>query len=462
MQINWYKLFLYILRGLVYGKRGIFWLLSKIWKGLLKINDAYKRNLGFLLYKMIFYTKRHIHKFSFTRKESKLEFFGRRGTLQTILFFIFCVILFPHSRFYTKAYTDLPGSSSLLYKMVISGNQDLGYDEIVLADDSVEGTVQNSSWKQGSLVVGDQSNIASPSTGPQALAGVSTGGNALTKPIIMPGVDVGTSSSGSAPAKTGRSEIVYYEVQSGDVIGQIAEKFGVSIDTILWANDLTARSYIRPGQSLAILPVDGVTHKVVSGDTVLKIAKKYLADASEVISYNKLQENGADIVVGEVLLIPGGEKPQPVQTAPRYTPSTPSSFSKIVAPPPSVSAPAGSGFLWPTTITYISQYFSWRHGGLDLAGPVGNPIYASKSGTVLKAQCGWNWGYGCYVHLDNGSGIETIYAHASQLLVSPGDYVNQGQTIALSGNTGNSTGPHLHFEIHVNGVRQNPLAYIRK
>ncbi|PLX27005.1 hypothetical protein C0581_03695 [Candidatus Parcubacteria bacterium] len=461
MKVNWYKILLYILRGLVNAKRGIFFVLRIVWKGVLRLNNVYKDSLGFLLYKMIFYTKKYLKRFSFAKKESKLEFFGRRGMLQIILFAIVFSIMLPHSKLYTIGYNDVAGRDSLLYKIVGPGAQEYDLDEITLVENNIDTTAQES-WKQGSLVVDSSSSNENVIKGPQDLSAVSVGGSALTKPIIMPGVDVSKFSEGSGPAKTGRTNTLTYTVQSGDVIGVIAEKFGISVSTILWANDLSARSYIRPGQELEILPVDGLAYTVASGDTVSKIARKYDADMSDIIEYNKLQKDGADIVVGETLLIPGGEKPQPVYTAPRYTAPKPSSFKKIVAPAPSVSAPAGSGYLWPTTVTYISQYYGWRHGGLDLAGPTGSPIYATKAGTVLKAQCGWNWGFGCYVHIDHGSGIQSLYAHASQLYVSPGDYVNQGQTIMAMGNTGNSTGPHLHFEIRVNGVRQNPLAYIRR
>ncbi|MBT3539250.1 M23 family metallopeptidase [Candidatus Parcubacteria bacterium] len=450
-----------MLRGLVNTKRGIFFILNIFWKGVLKLNNVYKDSLGFLLYKVIFYTKKHLRFFSFAKKESKLEFFGRRGMLQILLFVVVFSIMLPHSKLYTKGYDDVAGRNSLLYKIVGPGTQQYDLDEITLSDSDIDVTTQEL-WKQGSLVADPSSGSENIIKGPQDLSAISVGGSALTKPTIMPGVDVSEFSEGTEPAKTGRADAINYTVQSGDVIGVIAEKFGISISTILWANDMSARSYIRPGQELVILPMDGLTYKVSSGDTVSKIARKYDADMSDIIKHNKLQKDGADIVVGEVLLIPGGEKPRPVYTAPRYTAPTPSSFKKIVAPAPSVSAPAGSGYLWPTTITYISQYYGWRHGGLDLAGKTGSPVYATKAGTVLKAQCGWNWGFGCYVHLDHGNGIQSLYAHASQLYVSPGDYVSQGQTIMASGNTGNSTGPHLHFEIRINGVRQNPLAYIRR
>ena len=148
-----------------------------------------------------------------------------------------------------------------------------------------------------------------------------------------------------------------------------------------------------------------------------------------------------------------------------YTPqpsSRPSAINKVAAPIPTVTAPAGSGYIWPSSATIITQYYHWRHNGLDIAGKVGNSVYATRAGTVKVSQCGWNGGYGCWIKIDHGDGLESRYGHNSELLVSVGDYVEQGQLIAYMGSTGNSTGPHVHFEIRVNGSNVNPLSYVRK
>ncbi|PIZ94495.1 MAG: peptidase M23, partial [Candidatus Magasanikbacteria bacterium CG_4_10_14_0_2_um_filter_37_12] len=258
---------------------------------------------------------------------------------------------------------------------------------------------------------------------------------------------------------TGRTKIVQHIVQSGDTLGGIAEEYGVSVSTVLWANDLSVRSILKIGQSLDILPVEGLVHVVKKGDTVSKLASLYDAEADQIIEYNRLQANGADIVIGENLVIPGGVKSEPKST---YIP--PQSYDVlrgVSAPPPSVESPAGSGYIWPANVRTITQYFGWRHTGLDIAGPVGSSIYAAKSGKVITSQDGWNGGYGNYVIIDHGGGVQTLYGHSSRRLVSVGEQVKQGQTIALIGSTGNSTGPHLHFEVRVNGRRSNPLQYIR-
>ncbi|EKE07008.1 MAG: membrane protein, partial [uncultured bacterium] len=139
----------------------------------------------------------------------------------------------------------------------------------------------------------------------------------------------------------------------------------------------------------------------------------------------------------------------------------PSSFDNVV-PVSSVATPAGSGYLWPTDAKIITQYYTWQHNGLDIASRVGTRIYATKAGTITVSQCGWNTGYGCYIKIDHGNGLTSLYGHNSQLLVNVGDYVTQGQNIALMGSTGNSSGSHVHFEIRVNNNNVNPLSYVRK
>lgn len=459
-RINWYKPFLYILRSFVYLKRAFVFAWGYITRLFSWLDSVYRLTIGFYVYKSIFYIKKHVRKLSFSKKESRLEFFGRRGTLQFFMFLVVFTIMIPHSKLYTKEYSDIAGRNSLLYSILGPGDQDFSLEAVSLYT-TVTADQVDQSWKQGALSI-DPSTIDEnkKKQTPQDLASVTAGGSALTKPLIMTGIDTHDFVDGAEPATTDRTAIVYYEVQSGDVIGQIAERFGISVQTILWSNNLTAKSYIRPGDQLAIMPVDGITHKVKSGDTVSKIARTYDADADEILSYNNITPT--TVRIGETLLIPGGVKPQPVYSKPTYTTTRPTQFNNVVAPKPSVSVPAGTNYLWPTSATIITQYYGWRHGGLDIAGPVGTPLYATKAGTVAASACGWNWGYGCYVKLDHGGGVTSIYAHASQLYVSVGEYVSQGQAIAAMGSTGNSSGPHIHFEIQINGRRQNPLAYIRK
>ncbi len=255
---------------------------------------------------------------------------------------------------------------------------------------------------------------------------------------------------------TDRTETVEYTVQEGDVLGAIAERFEISVNTILWENNLTWNSTIRPGQKLRIPPGTGISYTVASGDTVLGIAKKYQADADQIININKLA-SATDIKAGQKLFIPNGIKPTQVTSS--YKPRTAPTYE----PRPTVTeTPVDSGakLLWPTDSQRITQYFSLRHTGLDIGNKTGNPIYAAESGKVEKA--GWNsGGYGNYVIINHGNGLTTLYAHASKLYVSAGDTVARGDLIAAVGNTGRSTGPHLHFEVRSNDSRTNPLNYVK-
>ncbi|MBU0648663.1 M23 family metallopeptidase, partial [Patescibacteria group bacterium] len=272
-------------------------------------------------------------------------------------------------------------------------------------------------------------------------------GAALVQPTIS-GADGGVST---------RTKIEEYAVESGDTLNSIAEKFSLSLSTLLWANDLSSSSYIHPGDKLAILPVSGVLHTVSKGETVAGIAKKYSADAEKMVEFNKLADAGS-IMIGDKLVVPGGKKPQPVKTTTSsYTAPVSSIFSSN--PPASSSSGARTRLLWPTPGHVITQYYHWGHSGLDIDGDYSSPLYAAEAGTVEYA--GWNGGYGIMVQINHGGGMVTRYGHASKLFVKKGDYVSRGQTIAMMGTTGWSTGTHLHFEVIIGGVKYNPLSYIR-
>ncbi|TAK05190.1 LysM peptidoglycan-binding domain-containing protein [Patescibacteria group bacterium] len=255
-----------------------------------------------------------------------------------------------------------------------------------------------------------------------------------------------------------------YVVQDGDTLSGIAKKFGVSINTILWENKLTPRDFLKPGQSLVILQTTGLTHTVAKGDTLGRIAARYGVTADDVIAANSLA-SADDLRVGEKLVVPGGQPPTPVvAVAPRPTLAA---VRKILTvdrggtPPP--NAPASSGrMVWPTSWRVITQYYGWKHTGVDIDGDYNSPIYASEAGVVTHA--GWGrtkGGYGYYIDMDHGGGIKTRYGHASKIFVNVGDQVAKGQTIAMVGTTGRSTGTHLHFEVMVNGKFTNPLQWVR-
>jgi len=452
MKKNLYTLWFFSLKSLIYIKRGLIWTWKIIYIGMGWFFKKIRNILGLKFYRFRLSTQKITGSPHLSIHNRLVKIFGNRLILQILLFALFLLVMYPQSQYFKKNSDKIAGRDTLLYKLIGPGDQDFSLETVAA---ETTNPLITESWREGALALQPNISIDTEPIISQEIASVSAGGLALSKPIIMPGAVLPTTSG-----NTGRSEIIYHTVQSGEVLGQIAEKYGLNLSTILWANNLTVRSYIRPGDKLKILPVSGVVHKVKKGENLSKIAKLYGADINKVIEFNKLKSDGSDLVIGEELLIPDGKMPAPT---PVYKPTTRqySVLSNVAAPPPSVSAPAGSGYLWPAGVKYISQYFGWRHTGLDIAGKIGTALYATKYGTVTRSQCGWNGGYGCYIIIDHGGGISSLYGHASQLYASVGDVVEQGETIALMGSTGRSTGSHLHFEIRINGVRQNPLKYIR-
>ncbi|MEK7643792.1 MAG: M23 family metallopeptidase [Patescibacteria group bacterium] len=454
-----YKTLLLFLKFLILVKRGLARFSRTIWRGLIILDSGYRKKIGFPIYKFIFHLKKKFTVVNVLRKYSFMDLIGERGLLQAILLLTLLFLAFPHSSLHARSNLKVPGENTLLYKIVGPGELDYSPLEEVYGSDQALAPTESAkpeSWKSGSVVVSPSGNTAGGQVQPE-MAGTAVGGSALVKPLIIPGAGAGTDGVGSKPS--GRTAIVYYEVQPGDVIGAIAQRFGISVNSILWANGLSFRSYIRPGDKLKILPTDGVVYKVARGDTLQKIARLYQANADEIATFNNLPSSGKGLTIGLELIIPKGK--QIIAVVPRPTIKS-SILGGVVAPIPSISAPAGTGYLWPTAAGIITQYYGWRHTGLDIAGKQGLANYATKSGTVIKSQCGYNGGYGCYIIINHGNGAQSLYGHNSKLLVSVGDYVEQGQAIAILGNTGRSTGPHIHFEIRINGKRVNPLQYIRR
>lgn len=230
-------------------------------------------------------------------------------------------------------------------------------------------------------------------------------------------------------------QISIYVVRSGDTLSQIAKMFGVSVNTIVWANDIVDGKII-PDEQLIILPVTGIRHKVTKDETLASIAKDYHGDLAEIVSFNNLSAN-EPLKVGTEIIIPEGE-------------ASPKGKSNSI-----VGTSKGSSLI-STTGYFIRPISGGKktqgiHGynGVDLAAPIGTPIVAAAGGTVLisKGGGGWNGGYGNYIVIKHGNGTQTLYAHLTTTLVSAGDTVSQGQKIGTMGTTGRSTGSHLHFEV---------------
>lgn len=272
-------------------------------------------------------------------------------------------------------------------------------------------------------------------------------GEVITKP------DIATTKI----SKKARKEPIEYTVQPGDSVSTIAYEFDISVNTILWENSLNAYSLIRPGDKLTILPSSGMTHKVAKGDNLDSISKKYGIETEEIMKANKMTDS-SKLAVGQELFIPGGRKiyyAAPIRTA-SYNPI---SIIKDIVKPAGTKIVPSNKMAWPTQGYRITQYYSWRHHAVDIGNKNGTPIYAADAGTVTYA--GWKSGYGYVIIIDHGGGKQTKYAHLSKFYTEKGQRVDKGETIAAMGSTGWSTGPHLHFEVIINGRKYNPLNYIR-
>ncbi|MBI5732046.1 MAG: M23 family metallopeptidase [Candidatus Magasanikbacteria bacterium] len=330
----------------------------------------------------------------------------------------------------------LSGRESLLFAYLGPGEEGDFLEEETVSE-MVLGETRPSLGIGVSSAVGFGEAVA----GLEEIAGFHEAVAGLSAPFILPGVEIG-----------GRRQIIKYAVQPGDALASLARKFKISLETILIENKLSARSLLRPGDVLTILPISGVSHKIKKGDTLKKIAASYKADEGKIKEFNNLNEG--ELPAGEIILIPEGR--MPLVSVPR--PISQATGSGVPRPP--AVRPFVSGMLWPTTTRRITQYFTWRHPGIDIALPVGNPIYASDDGLVEKS--GWNrGGYGNMAVVNHGNGLKTRYAHASKLFVQAGEEVKKGDVIGLIGSTGRSTGAHLHFEVLVGGVRVNPFLYVR-
>jgi LysM repeat protein len=231
------------------------------------------------------------------------------------------------------------------------------------------------------------------------------------------------------------TQISIYVVRQGDSISQIAKMYGVSSNTIVWANNI--KGPIRAGDELVILPVSGVNHTITKGDTVRSIASKYKADMAEIISYNSLRE-GQTLVVGGTIIIPDAE----IALVPL------SSAYNLTSSLRGVNVPAYNGYYGRPLEGGRKTQGLHGYNGIDFGAPVGTPVYASADGVVIIARYGgWNGGYGIYVVVTHANGTQTLYSHLSVLTVTQGEAVKKGEVIGAVGSTGKSTGPHLHFEV---------------
>ena len=271
--------------------------------------------------------------------------------------------------------------------------------------------------------------------------------------LVASGAPTGDSISGENTGSAG--SIVLYTVKPGDSLSVIAESHSVSVNTILWANNIKDAKLVKPGTTLIILPVSGLQHTVLKGETLAGLAKKYSADADDIASFNGLNA-GAGLTAGSEIIIPGGELPKTTTSA-KTTIKTGGGLTSIKKN----AYKGGSGveidgyYGNPVPGALVTQAIhGWN--GVDLGAPNGTPIYAAAAGTVIVSRIGgWNGGYGNYVVIKHDNGTQTLYSHMSSDIVSVGDSVSKGQRIGAVGKTGEATGFHLHYEVR--GAR-NPFA----
>lgn len=252
-------------------------------------------------------------------------------------------------------------------------------------------------------------------------------------------------------------EFQIYRVERGDTPNGIAEKFGIQAATLLGGNPQLSQesNLLQTGVDLIILPIDGVLHDVQPGDSLESISSQYGVPVETIIGYapNNL-EFPYRLYPETQVMVPGAVRDVFVWTPPTLDAVRGSSGSGVA---PLI---VGTGtFIYPVNSRNFTQYFWYGHPGIDIALGEGTAAVASDTGTVTFA--GWNlYGYGNLIVINHGNGYETFYAHLNGINVVPGQIVYQGNVIGSTGNTGNSSGPHIHFEVRINGAQDDPCWYV--
>jgi murein DD-endopeptidase MepM/ murein hydrolase activator NlpD len=353
-------------------------------------------------------------------KESPKDPFSFMGVISVTLFIIFSVLPF-----------------SNIFSGITEGPPYLSEDFSFLAVSPK--TFSQASSQNNFLISADESLAGSPNL---LLIGENSI-RAATPPVMVSGQVLGVLAV-EYDFESEEKTIREYTVESGDTLSSLAEQFGISLDTILWANDLSRKSALKIGQKLVIPPISGVIHHVKSRDTVSEIASIYKAKTSEIVAFNDLSDEN-DIYIGDILIIPNGVMP---------------SLSSKAAVAQPAQTPVSSAYFIAPTKGKISQGLHW-YNAIDFSNPCGALVFAAAQGTVQRIGYGWNDGYGNYLTILHPNGVVTLYAHLSEISVSSGTSVSQGTIIGRIGNTGHTvgaTGCHVHFEVR---GAQNPFAGYR-
>ncbi|MFM8322541.1 MAG: peptidoglycan DD-metalloendopeptidase family protein, partial [Chloroflexota bacterium] len=262
-----------------------------------------------------------------------------------------------------------------------------------------------------------------------------------------------------------REAVLHYTVQKGDSIFEIANKFDLQPESVLWANYALLNDnpdLLSIGMELLIPPVDGVVHRWETGDDLDGVAARYKTNAAAIINWpgNALDLVDPQVPIGAELMVPGGQREFRqwiIPTIPREAAGVANSVLGAGACQGPFSGAYGSGtFIWPSNAHTLSGNDYWPgHLAIDIGIGEGQPIYAADAGVVVFA--GWsNGGYGNTVMIDHGNGYQTLYAHMSLVTARCGQSVSQGTPVGQAGSTGNSTGAHLHFEVRYQGGFVSP------
>jgi murein DD-endopeptidase MepM/ murein hydrolase activator NlpD len=308
---------------------------------------------------------------------------------------------------------------------------------------------------------------------PQPTAGPDTGPdiNLPVPPVSGDGFGIGRQIQivTYIPAEKPRYEPLDYIVQRGDAMSKIADKFKITTESILYNNKDVLNDDphgLKPGMNLVIPPTDGILYKWQDGDTLQKVAGEYTAKTDDIINYpgNDVDLTNPEFKPGTLVMIPGGSREllDWTQFIPTITRGGGTGTSELGGGGCSGGSVGDASFGWPTNgpHTISGNNYSAGHLGIDITGNEGEGVFASDAGVVTEA--GWNnYGYGNVVMIDHGNGYVSVYAHLSQINVTVCESVGQGTLIGLVGNTGNSFGAHLHFEIRIGGSNVNPLDFVQ-
>jgi murein DD-endopeptidase MepM/ murein hydrolase activator NlpD len=281
----------------------------------------------------------------------------------------------------------------------------------------------------------DQTNLINIDASLQPITSIITGEDNVLTAITSP-LFISSNTLGTIMEQEKDNAIIKYTVGGGETLNQIAQKFNVSVETIMLANELTSAK-VNEGDELAILPVNGLIHLVEKDETAGGIAKKYSANKDEIIEFNELKDG--NVFIGDILIIPNGKMPKPTTQSIVSVPQVVMPNSYFMAPTTGIVT---QGAHFSHTVNGVRQYNS-----IDIANSLGTPIVAAAGGEIQIVKK--IWPNGNYITIAHPNGLVTLYAHLNSYAkdIYPGKQVSQGEVIGYMGSTGNSTGPHLHFQV---------------